>query len=79
MSAPEIQQLADRLGEIHDLSFHDVRTAGASCAFVSGTNRLEVASPRKTKLMSIGSSSKTYQFIRRGQRWEFDLVGIAEV
>jgi hypothetical protein len=78
MNGHELQQLADRNGQVHYTSLHDLRAEG-SCAFVSVTSGVEVDSARKKQPIFVGSSTRTYRFLRRGDRWEFDLVSVAEV
>lgn len=78
MNARQLQLLADRRGPVDYDSVHDVRATGA-CATVSVTKGREIPSSQKSHAMHHGGSSKTYRFIRRGDRWEFDLVGMSEV
>lgn len=78
MNAQQLQLLADRSGPVDYISVHDVRATGA-CATVSVTQGREVASAEKRHAVLLGGSTRTYRFIRRRDRWEFDLVSMTEV
>lgn len=78
MNAQQLQLLADRSGPVDYVSVHDVRRTGA-CTTVSVTEGREIASSQKKYAMLLGGSTKTYRFIRRGGRWEFDFVEMSEV
>jgi hypothetical protein len=55
----------------------DIR-ARSDCPAVTVGNSTEVDASKKD-LVFIGGSSRRYQFTRRGEHWEFDLIGMTEV
>jgi hypothetical protein len=78
MTRRALQELANRQGQVSYLYVSDIR-ARSDCPAMTVGNTIEVDARKKDSLVLIGGSSLRYQFTRRGEHWEFDLIGITEV
>ena len=77
LSRRRLQQRAARAGSASYTTVWDVHPA-IDCPTVTIANDTEIDARAKKTGVSFAFGSRTYRFTRRGDEWEFDLVGSVE-